>query len=171
MIKEAVDSSLTHLQASVSWAQHVPEPLASLEARLTAAAEDFDAGRAWAFTIFDAAEVTVLGAVGLEPAEPALAALVGPGAVEAGYWLRASATERGFATEATAAVTDLAFTTLKARHVVVCHDPVNGASAGVPRRLGFKSLGIVPEASLPGRQAADGSIRPATMIWVLDAVT
>src|SRR5688572_6643696 len=91
LIKEAVDSSIAHLQASVAWAQHVPEPLPSLEARLAASAADFDAGRAWAFTILDAAEARVLGAVGLEPAEPALTALVGHGALETGYWLRADA--------------------------------------------------------------------------------
>ena len=171
MIKEAVDTSLAHLRASVPWAQDAPTPLAALEARLADAAAAFDAGASWTFTILDASETRVLGAAGLEPAEAALVAVVGPEAVETGYWLRADATGHGYATEAIAALTELAFTRLRARRVVVCHDPVNEASAGVPRRLGFRSLGVVPDAVLPGRQAADGSIRPATMIWVMDADT
>ena len=171
MIKEAVDTSLAHLRASVPWAQDAPTPLAALEARLADAAAAFDAGASWTFTILDASETRVLGAAGLEPAEAALVAVVGPEAVETGYWLRADATGHGYATEAIAALAELAFTRLRARRVVVCHDPVNEASAGVPRRLGFRSLGVVPDAVLPGRQAADGSIRPATMIWVIDADT
>ena len=170
LIKEAVDASLAHLRASVAWAQEAPTPLPALEARLAASAAAFDAGEAWAFTIFDATETRVLGGIGLEPAEPALTALVGPDAIETGYWLRADATGHGFATEAVAALTDLAFTSLRARRVVVCHDPANAASAGVPRRLGFRSLGIVAEEVLPGRQAPDGSIRPTSVVWVLDSV-
>jgi len=89
--------------------------------------------------------------------------------VETGYWLRADATGQGYATEATAALTELAFTHLGARRVVVCHDPANAASDGVPRRLGFEHFGTVTDSVLPGRQAADGSIRPTTKVWVLDA--
>jgi RimJ/RimL family protein N-acetyltransferase len=168
LIKEAVDTSLAHLRAAVAWAQSAPTPLPALEARLASSAAAFDAGDAWTFTIFDGTESRVLGGVSLEPAESALAAIAGPDAVETGYWLRADATGRGYATEATAALTDLAFTQLGARRVVVCHDPENAASEGVPRRLGFQYLGTVSDAVLPGRQAADGSIRATTKVWVLD---
>lgn len=171
MINQAVDASLAHLQSSVAWAQAAPMPLASLAARLADAAAAFDAGRAWSFTVLDLARTRVLGTVGLERAEEALVALVGQDAVEAGYWLRADATGRGYATEATACITELAFTQLGAQHVVICHDPVNVASEGVPRRLGFRCLGAVADAILPGRQAADGSVRPATKVWVLDAAS
>jgi RimJ/RimL family protein N-acetyltransferase len=169
LIKEAVDTSLAHLRASVAWAQLAPTPLPALAARLAGSAAAFDAGEAWAFTILDTTQTRALGGAGLEPAEPALAALVGPDAVETGYWLRADATGHGYATEATAALTELAFTQLGAPRVVVCHDPANAASDGVPRRLGFRCLGTVPDAVLPGRQAADGSVRPTTKVWVLDA--
>lgn len=169
LIKEAVDTSLEHLRASVAWAQSAPTPLPELTARLTASASAFDAGEGWSFTILDTAQTRVLGCMGLEPAEPALAALVGPDAVETGYWLRADATGHGYATEATAALTELAFTHLGARRVVVCHDPANAASDGVPRRLGFEHFGTVTDAELPGRQAADGSVRSTTKVWVLDA--
>ena len=169
MIKDAVDASLVHLQSSVAWAKAAPMSLPALAAHLAGSRTAFDAGVSWTFSILDLAQTRVLGAVGLERAEDALIALVGPDAVEAGYWLRADSTGRGYATEATACLTEMAFTRLGALRVVICHDPANVASGGVPRRLGFRCLGTVAEAVLPGRQAADGSIRPATKVWVLDA--
>lgn len=169
MINEAVDASLAHLQSSVAWAQSAPMPLAVLAARLADAAASFDAGRAWSFTVLDLGETRVLGAVGLERAEDALSAIVGPGAIEVGYWLRADATGYGYATEATECLTELAFTRLGAQRVVICHDPANVASEGVPRRLGFHCLGTFPNAVLPSRLAANGSVRTATKIWVLEA--
>lgn len=171
MIKEAIDTSLAHLQRSVAWAQAAPFALETLAARLTASAAAFDAGQAWAFSILDPAETRVLGGAGLERAEDALVALVGPEAVEAGYWLRADATGHGYATEATACLTELAFTRLGASRVVICHDPANVASEGVPRRLGYRCVGIVADVVLPGRHAADGSVRLATKVWVLDAAS
>jgi len=168
-IKEAVDASLAHLKASVAWAQAAPFPLRVLTAHLAASEAAFDAGEAWTFSILDPAQSRVLGAAGLAFVEPALAAILGSDVVELGYWLRADATGQGFATEATGALAELAFSRLGARRVAICHDPANTASAGVPRRLGFACFGLVTDALLPNRQAADGSVRPTTMVWVLDA--
>lgn len=171
MIKDAVDTSLAHLQSSVAWAQAAPFPLPALAAHLEASAAAFDAHQAWTFSILDLAKTRVLGAVGLERAEDALIALVGDDALETGYWLRADSTGRGYATEATECLTSMAFARLGASRVVICHDPANAASEGVPRRLGFRCLGVVPNAVLPGRLAADGSVRPATKVWVLEAAS
>lgn len=168
MIKDAVDTSLTHLQSSVAWARFAPIPLPVLAAHLAESATAFERGDAWTFSILDQALTRVLGAAALERAEPALATLVGRDAIETGYWLRADSTGRGYATEATAALTRLAFTHLGAQSVVICHDPENAASEGVPRRLGFRCVGTVSSSELPERQAADGSVRPATKVWVLD---
>lgn len=169
LIKEAVDASLVHLQSSVGWAQAAPEPLSALTARLTASAAAFDADAAWAFNIFDLGRSRVLGGAALERAEDALVALVGPSTIETGYWLRADATGHGYATEATRRLGDVAFAHLQAQRIVICHDPANAASEGIPRRLGFRCIGIVGNAVLPGRQAADGSVRAETKVWVLEA--
>jgi RimJ/RimL family protein N-acetyltransferase len=169
LIKDAVDTSLPHLQASVPWAQAAPMPLRELAEHLAVSAVAFDAGYEWTFSILDVRQRRVLGAAALERAEEALSALVGPAAIEAGYWLRADATGHGYATEAVAHLADVAFTRLGAQRVVVCHDPANVASGGVPHRLGFHCMGTVSDAALPGRQAADGSVRPETKIWVLEA--
>jgi RimJ/RimL family protein N-acetyltransferase len=169
LINEAIDASLAHLKASVAWAQGAPFPLSALADRLAESAAAFDAGREWAFSIYDSEGTRVLGAVALELGEPALNALLGSDVVEVGYWLRADATGHGYATEATAALIDMAFTRLSARRVAICHDPDNPASAGVPRRLGFMDWGTIVHDQLPGRRAADGTIRRATKVWVLDA--
>jgi RimJ/RimL family protein N-acetyltransferase len=168
-IKDAVDASLDHLKASVAWAQTAPFSLAVLASRLAQSSAAFDAGEEWSFTIFDLGGTRVLGGAAIKPGERALSALLGPEIVEAGYWLRADATGNGYATEATAALVELAFSRLGASRVAICHDPDNAASASVPRRLGFRDYGTVTAETLPGRPAADGSVRRATRIWVLDA--
>ena len=169
LFKAALDESLAHLQSSVPWARDEPTPLDGLLARIEANAAGFNAGDDWVYAILDRAESRVLGGCGCERAEPALAALLGPDTVEMGYWLRADATGRGYATEASAALVRAVFEHLGARRVAICHDPANAASGGVPRRLGFRCLGTVGDRELPGRLAADGSVRPATMVWVLEA--
>ena len=169
ILKAAVDASLAHLKASVAWARSEPTPLPALAERLAAFAAAFHAGDEWLYAILDPSETRVLGGIGAERAEPALATVVGAAAVELGYWLRADATGSGYATEATAALAKAAFAHLGARRVVICHDPINEASGAVPRRLGFQCLGIVPDSVLPGRRAADGSARPATTVWTLVA--
>jgi RimJ/RimL family protein N-acetyltransferase len=143
--------------------------LPALREHLTRTAIAFDAGTAWAFSIFDAEETRILGGAGLEPADNALSALVGPGTFETGYWLRADATGHGYASEATAALIELAFARLDARRVAICHDPANRASKGVPERLGFRCIGTVTHDQLPGRQTADGSARLASTVWVIEA--
>jgi RimJ/RimL family protein N-acetyltransferase len=169
LLKAALDESLPHLRASVAWARHEPTPLAGLAERVARHAAGFNAGDDWVYGVFAPDETRVLGGCGCERAEPALAALVGPGTVEAGYWLRADATGRGYAAEATAALVRAVFDHLGAPRVAICHDPANAASGGVPRRLGFRCVGTVTDRELPGREAADGSVRPATTVWVLEA--
>jgi RimJ/RimL family protein N-acetyltransferase len=169
LLKAALDGSLAHLKASVAWARHEPTPLQGVAARLARNAAGFNAGDDWVYGVLDPAGSRVLGGCGCERAEPALAALVGPDAVEAGYWLRADATGRGYATEATAALVRAVFDHLGARCVAICHDPANATSGAVPRRLGFRCVGTVSAQELPGREAPDGSVRPATTVWVLEA--
>jgi ribosomal-protein-serine acetyltransferase len=168
LVKDAIDASLDHLKASVGWARTAPFPLAALVERLTDSAASFDAGTEWSFSILDPVGTRVLGGAAFEPGERALRGILGDDVVETGYWLRADATGHGYATEATAALVELAFAR-GARRVAICHDPENPASAGVPRRLGFRDFGTVTDAVLPNRQAADGSVRRATRVWVLDA--
>jgi RimJ/RimL family protein N-acetyltransferase len=60
---------------------------------------------------------------------------------EVGYWLRASAQGRGYATETTRVLIGLAFETLGAHRLFLRCDERNERSAAVARRLGFTPEG------------------------------
>ena len=114
---------------------------------------EFDAGENFAYGIFSADESEQLGGTGLHPR-------VGPGGLEIGYFIRASATRQGFVTESTAALTRVGFEICEADRIEIRIDPENEASFGVPRKLGF-----VEEATLrrrlPGK--AEGPLRDVTI--------
>ncbi len=81
---------------------------------------------------------------------------------EIGYWLRASATGRGYMTEAVRLLTDYAFDKLSATRIEIRCDERNVQSAAIPLRLGF-----VQEARLRNEMiATDGALRN-TLIFAL----
>jgi RimJ/RimL family protein N-acetyltransferase len=137
--KDAVDSSLEHLRAWMPWADNEPQTLEQKTDLLRSFRSAFDTGEAFSYGIFDAAEQEQLGGIGLMPR-------VGPGGLEIGYWMRASATRKGIATEATAALTRIGFEVCEVDRIEIRIDPDNKASLGVPRKLGF-----VEEATLRRR--------------------
>jgi RimJ/RimL family protein N-acetyltransferase len=139
-LKEAIDSSLDHIRPWVPWSFDHPAPLERIRADLARSVEDFEAGRAYRWAILDAATGEHLGGVSLH-------ARLAPGALEAGYWLRRSATGRGLATEAARAATAAAFALPGIERVEMHVDTENLASAAVPRRLGLHLAGTSEEAS------------------------
>ena len=97
-LKAAIDGSLAELQRWMAWARNEPSDLPVIEERLARFQAEFQAGTNWACGIFLRSSGEVLGGVSLLPR-------IGPGALELGYWLRNECTGRGYATEATAALT------------------------------------------------------------------
>ncbi len=79
---------------------------------------------------------------------------------ETGYWLRASATGRGYMTEATRLVTDYLFNELAATRVEIRCDERNLASAAIARRLGYFQEGRLRNHG----PAPDGTLR-TTLIF------
>ncbi len=80
----------------------------------------------------------------------------GPDALEIGYWVHPSFTGRGLATAVARLLTDAAFSVPGIAHVEIHIDKANSASAGVPRRLGFRLLGETPdEATAPAEAGID----------------
>jgi len=65
---------------------------------------------------------------------------IGDGGVEIGYWLAEARTGRGHITEAAGLLTTLAFSDPTIDRVEIHHDKANTASAGVPRRLGYRLI-------------------------------
>ncbi|HUY71408.1 MAG TPA: GNAT family protein [Gaiellaceae bacterium] len=142
LVKEAIDSSLEHLREFMDWAWAAPEPLEVIEERLGAFGELFADGRGWVYGLFSADESEYLGGAGLHPR-------LAPGALEIGYWIRASRVRQGLATEAAGALTQIAFSWCDVEHVEIHVDPANGASLGVPAKLGYSREGVLAKRLPP----------------------
>ena len=153
LLKEAIDSSLEHLQPWMPWALDEPQALEQKIELVESFRSSFVAGDNFTYGIFAADEAEVLGGTGLHPR-------VGLGGLEIGYWVRASATRQGIVTESTAALTRAGFEVCEADRIEIRIEPRNEASFGVPRKLGF-----VEEATLrrrlPGREG--GPLRDVTI--------
>ena len=141
LLKEAIDSSLEHLRAFMPWSQK-QKTLEETTDLLKAFRSGFDAGENFTCGIFTADEAGLLGGTGLHPR-------IGPGGLEIGYWVRASATRQGIATETAAALTRVGFEVCEADRIEIRIEPRNEASFGIPRKLGF-----VEEATLRRRLPA-----------------
>jgi len=152
-LKVALDGNLEHLQAWLPWAMSEPSPIAVLEDRLELFARQFHAGEQWLFAIWSRSRDALLGGAGLHPR-------IGEDGLEMGYWLQAAATGQGFMTEAADALTRLALQQPGIERVQIRCDPENAASAAVPRRLGYRHLRTIPNATIKPSGAARDS-----MVW------
>jgi RimJ/RimL family protein N-acetyltransferase len=130
LLKDAIDSSLEHLRAWMDWASREPQTLEEKVELLNYFRSEFDAGESFVYGIFAADESELLAGAGLEPR-------IGPGGLEIGYWVRASATRQGIATELAGALTRVGIEVCGADRIEIRIDPNNLASLGVPRKLGF----------------------------------
>jgi RimJ/RimL family protein N-acetyltransferase len=145
LTKDAVESSIEHLLPWMPWAADEPQTLDEKTELLKGFRSAFDAGENFTYAIFSADETEQLGGTGLHPR-------VGPGGLEIGYFVRASATRQGIATESSAALTRVGFEICGADRIEIRIEPGNEASVGIPRKLGF-----MEEATLQRRlPAAEG---------------
>lgn len=141
-LMEALHESREHLLPWLPFAANEPEPV---EAKLTLILdwrEAFEEARDFHFGIFSREDGRLLGALGLHPR-------VGAGALEIGYWVRASAAGQGFATEATAAAARVALTCMGAHRVELHLDARNVVSERVPLKLGFTREARLRESLFP----------------------
>ena len=152
LLKEALDSSLDHLRPWMPWALEEPRPLDEKVELLRAFRGRFDLGQDFVYALFDRDETEVVGGSGLHTR-------LGDGALEIGYWLRASRVGSGLAREAAAALTYVAFRVCKVDRVEIRIDPANEASLRIPRALGF-----VEEGTLRRRLPAAGDGVPRDMV-------
>jgi ribosomal-protein-serine acetyltransferase len=143
----AVTESVEHLRPWMPWA--AMEPLSLDDRRKLIAGWDTDwrDGGDVVFGIFLDGEV--IGGSGLHRR-------IGPAGLEIGYWIHAGHVRRGYAREASAALTELAFTVEGVERVEIHHDRANAASRGVPRSLGFELVAETPDAvTAPGEDGFD----------------
>jgi RimJ/RimL family protein N-acetyltransferase len=130
LVNDAVDSSLDHLRPWMPWAQS-PSSLDETIALLRRFRGQFDFGEDSIYGIFTPDGSEVVGGAGLHPR-------VAAGGLEIGYWIRASRTGAGLATEAAAALTRVAIELCGVDRVEIHVDPANAASLAVPRKLGYR---------------------------------
>jgi len=155
LLRRAITDSLEHLRAWMPWARDEPADLNATVQRLRRFRGEFDLGIDFLYAIFDREEHEILGGTGLHTR-------AGDHVREIGYWIHAAHVRRGYATEAAAALTRVAFEIDEVRRVEIRCDPRNEASAGVPRKLGFTL-----EHVLTGN-TVDVEGRPRdTMVWSL----
>jgi RimJ/RimL family protein N-acetyltransferase len=136
LLKEAIDSSLDHLRPWAHWAHDEPTPLEAKVQLLRGFRGRFDLGQDFAYGIFAPDESEVLGGTGLH-------ARVGDGALEIGYWIRASRISEGLALEAASALTRVAFAVCGVDRLEIHVEPANEVSSRIPRRLGFVEEGTL----------------------------
>ena len=148
LLKDALDSSLDRLRLWLPWARDEPQPLEQKVRLLRTFRGNFDLGTDFVYGIFSSYEAEVVGGTGLHTR-------LGAGALEIGYWIRDSRVGAGFATEAAAALTRVAFEICGVDRVEIRVDPANEPSMGVPRKLGFPE-----EARLRRRLPADKGEEP-----------
>lgn len=156
-LSRAIEESLEHLRVWMPWAHQEPKPPEQRLEWLRQARGKFDLGECYMMGIWNREETQVVGGTGLHQR-------VGKDAFEIGYWIHAQQINRGFATESSAALTQVAFAVLGAKRVEIHCDPANLQSAAVPKKLGF-----VHEATLRQRfEDENGNLRDS-MIWSLFA--
>ena len=137
------------------WAHEEPRPLAERIDLLRGFRGRFDLGEDFVYGVFDREDTEVVGGSGLHTR-------VGAGALEIGYWIRASHVGRGYARETTAALTKVAFGVCGVERVEIRVDPANTASLRIPRALGFAE-----EGTLRRRLRAVDGPRRDSVIFVL----
>jgi RimJ/RimL family protein N-acetyltransferase len=158
LLADAIDSSLDHLRPWMPWAHDEPRPLDDRIALLRGFRGRFDLGEDFVYGVFPRDENEVLGGSGLHTR-------AGEGALEIGYWIRASAVGHGYARETTAALTSVAFRVCGVDRVEIRVDPANEASLRIPRGLGFAE-----EATLRRRLPAAAGEQPRdAVLFVLFA--
>lgn len=142
-----LQSNVAHLGPWIP--AHVAEPLAgaALAERLAGFAAAFAADQAYRYAVLASDSARVLGEVDMFPraAMRGRVPLAEGDHVELGYWLDASVTGQGFATEATRALLDVASTLPEMTHVEIRCDQANARSAAVPQRLGFHLAAVEEE--------------------------
>lgn len=143
----AVAANLDHLRPWMPWAAAEPQGLPTRRRMVERWEREWELGGDATYGIYLAGALA--GSCGLHRRR-------GPRTLEIGYWIAADRTRRGLATRVAALLTETAFTIPEIERVEIHHDRANQASAGVPRRLGFRFEGErrkAPEA--PGEEGVD----------------
>ena len=143
----AVTASFEHLRPWMPWAAAEQVSIEDRRKLISDWDKDWRAGKDVVLGVF--LDGTIIGGSGLHRR-------IGDAGLEIGYWIHVDYIRRGYAAEASAALTDVAFTVDGIERVEIHHDRANVASAGVPRTLGFELVAEKVDAvTAPGEEGID----------------
>lgn len=159
-LERAIGESLDHLLPWMPWAADHRASGRGRQATLdflARADEEWRAGGAFSYAIVS--DRAVIGSCGLMRR-------IGPGGLEAGYWLHPRWTGRGLAAMAVTAVAGEAFRLAGVDRVEIHHDAANRASGAVARRAGFTEVRRFPcDPTSPGEVGTRVVWRMAADEW------
>jgi len=130
-LKEAIDSSLDHLQPWMPWAVNEPQTIDEKVQLLRRFRGEFDLGKEYVYGLFSPDESEVVGGSGFHTR-------AGGNAFEIGYWIRASREGEGLTTEVAAALTRVAFEYCGVDRMEIHTEPSNERSMRIPQKLGYR---------------------------------
>jgi RimJ/RimL family protein N-acetyltransferase len=156
LLQSAAAESKEHLLPFMPWAADEPQTLEQKVERMRNFRSRFDKNEDFVYGIFNPEETRALGGTGLHTR-------LSGNALEIGYWLHKDFINKGLVTEATAALTRVAFEVYKVDRMEIHCSVENLASAAVPRKLGY-----IHEATRRRLGFANGR-QTDSMIWSLFA--
>ena len=159
-LKAVLDENVAHLKPWIPWRVAAPGTVEEITARIEQWSRDFEEGRTFIWAIWGEGGELV-GGVGIYPRDVNGRVVISQAdRAEIGYWLSASATGRGYATEAAREMVRIATTIPRFTKAEMRCDPRNERSIAVPRRLGFREAGRLVETP-----AAAGDTPEETVVW------
>lgn len=141
LLAESVRESVEHLKPWMPWAHSEPRPFEEILKSVKRFRGKFDLNQDYVYAIFNPEETKLLGGTGLHTR-------LGDKELEIGYWIHKDHVNQGLVSEATAALVKVAFEIVHIHRVEIHCDPVNLASASIPRKLGFTHEGTL-RAKIP----------------------
>lgn len=152
-VRQTLAYNREHLLTFMPWARDEPQTLEQKIELLRGFRARFDSGEDFVYGIFNPENTSILGGCGMHPR-------VGPGALEIGYWIDKDHINQGLATETSAALTKVGFEIHGVQRMEIHCDPLNHASAAVPKKLGY-----LYEGTLRQRHPWNDGTRHDIMIW------
>jgi RimJ/RimL family protein N-acetyltransferase len=156
-VARAVGESLDHLKPWMPWADAQSADADFQRVRIRNQPQQRERAEEWQYGIFAAGDDAFLGSIGLMTRR-------GPGTLEIGYWLHVDAGNRGLATRAARALTEVGRHTPGIDRMIITCDEANLRSAAIPKRLGYILERV--ETRAPEAPGESGRMQ----IWVDDRV-
>ncbi len=132
----AIVESADHLRPWMAWMRDEPQTLEQRRAMIARWEREWSQGGDAYLGVF--VDGRVAGSCGLHRRR-------GPGVLELGYWIHSAFLRRGLAAAVAGLLTDAAFSVPEIARVEIHHDKANTASAGVPKRLGYRLVAENPD--------------------------